>query len=67
VSPRRSLSLSRRQVIRGLLFFPPANSVTFLLYYFLLPGLTISLVLAVGWVLQKYLPRFFQVITGGRG
>ncbi|MBW4495379.1 MAG: acyltransferase [Oscillatoria princeps RMCB-10] len=48
-------------------FHSPENSVTFLLYYFLLPGLTIALVLAVGWVLQKSAPKFFQVVTGGRG
>lgn len=55
-------------VLRKILsrFFPASQPSIALLYYFLIPFLAITITLAVAKILKKYLPQFFNIITGGR-
>lgn len=45
----------------------PSNSITVIVYYLLIATIATFATLAAGTLLQKYLPKFFQVITGARG
>jgi Acyltransferase family len=48
-------------------FSETSNSVTVMVCYLLMITTTTLITLAVGSMLQKYTPKFFQVITGARG
>jgi predicted PurR-regulated permease PerM len=43
------------------------NSITVMVQYLLVVTIATLLTLAVGSFLQRYTPKFFQVITGARG
>jgi Acyltransferase family len=45
----------------------PSNSIVVMIYYCLIATIATVVTIAVGTLLQKYLPRFFQLITGARG
>lgn len=45
----------------------PSNSITVIIYYLLIATLATLVTLAVGTILQRYAPKFFQLITGARG
>ncbi|MEG3846884.1 acyltransferase [Microcoleus sp. herbarium19] len=45
----------------------PSNSLTVIIYYLLITAIATFVTLAAGTLLQKYSPKFFQLITGARG
>jgi Acyltransferase family len=45
----------------------PSNSITVIISYLSIAIIATFVTLAAGTILQKYLPRFFQLITGARG
>ena len=55
-------------LIRNILFkfVSPSKPIIALTYYFLIPTLAVSITWGIGWIVQRYLPKFFQMITGGR-
>ncbi|HAT13282.1 MAG TPA: hypothetical protein DCS91_06675 [Microcoleaceae bacterium UBA11344] len=44
-----------------------SNSITVIIYYLLIATIATLVTLAVGTILQRYAPKFFQLITGARG
>lgn len=45
---------------------PVQNEIHGIIYYFLIPGFVVLLCLIVAKVLNKFMPRLFDMITGGR-
>jgi Flp pilus assembly pilin Flp len=45
----------------------PSNSIDVIIYYVLIATIATLVTVAAGTILQKHLPRFFQLITGARG
>jgi hypothetical protein len=43
------------------------NSITVMVQYLFIVTITTLIMLAAGSLLQRYTPKFFQVITGARG
>jgi len=56
-------------VLKGVLgkFFKTPNSITVMVHYLLIVTMATLVTLAAGSLLQRYTPKFFQVITGARG
>ncbi|NJK74646.1 MAG: hypothetical protein HC942_11980 [Microcoleus sp. SU_5_6] len=46
---------------------PPDDSLTVMVSYVLIGTLATSITLGAGTLLQRYTPKFFQIITGARG
>jgi hypothetical protein len=56
-------------VLKGVLgkLLKTPNSITVMVHYLLIVTIVTLVTLAVGSLLQRYTPKFFQVITGARG
>jgi surface polysaccharide O-acyltransferase-like enzyme len=55
-------------IVRNILskIVSPSQPIVALVYYFLIPCFVVFITLGIGGIIQKYFPKVFQIITGGR-